>query len=83
MTTRLRTTLLTLAAIALPALGQAEIAREGAGSRRDALDKMELTRLRTKWRKEWEEERAAKLLQEEVATMESINAKIDKIRAQE
>ena len=43
MTTRLRTTLLTLAAIALPALGQAEIAREGAGSRRDALDKMELT----------------------------------------
>ena len=56
---------------------------EGRPKSMNAVDKMELTRLRTRWRKEWEEERAAEQLQEEVATMESINAKIDKIRAQE
>ena len=56
---------------------------EGRSKSMNAVDKMELTRLRTKWRKEWEDERAAEQLEQEVATMESINAKIDQIRAQE
>ena len=54
--------------------------RQGGGN---AIDKMELTRLRKQWRKEWEAERAAEQLKQEAVTMESINAKIDAIRARE
>jgi hypothetical protein len=56
---------------------------EGMPKGMNAVDRMELTRLRNKWRKEWEQEWDAEQLRQEVATMESINAKIDLIRAKE
>ena len=56
---------------------------EGRAKSMNAVDKMELTRLRNKWRKEWEAERAAEQLEQEAATMASINAKIDMLRERE
>ena len=56
---------------------------EGKAKGMNAVDQMELNRLRKKWRKEWEREWGAEQLRQEVATMESINAKIDLIRAKE
>ena len=56
---------------------------EGKPKGLSAMDRMELTRLRNQWRKEWERERAAEQMRQEVATIESINAKIDLIRAKE
>ena len=45
-----------------------------------ALDKSTLSRMKKQWRKEWEKEQGALRLEEEVATIESINAKIDAMR---
>lgn len=56
---------------------------EGKAKGMNAIDTMELNRLRTKWRKEWEKEWGAVQMRQEVATMESINAKIDMLRAKE
>ena len=59
--------------------------RYGEGKRKgpDAIDQMELARLKKKWRKEWEREWGAEQLRREQQTIESINAKIDAIRAKE
>lgn len=56
---------------------------EGRARALNAIDRMELARLRTKWRKEWEAQWAAEQLERERATMESINAKIDMMRERE
>ena len=54
---------------------------EGRGAMRqggmNAIDKMELDRLKKQWRKEWEREWGAKQLERECTTIASINAKID------
>ncbi|MBX7499918.1 hypothetical protein K3181_00500 [Qipengyuania sp. YG27] len=49
----------------------------------DAVGKMELERLRRKWRKQWEREWGAEQMKRECETMASINAKIDMVRAKE
>ena len=41
---------------------------EGKPKGLSAMDRMELTRLRNQWRKEWERERAAEQMRQEVAT---------------
>ena len=46
----------------------------------NALDTMELARLKAQWRKEWEKEWGAKQLERECTTIASINAKIDAMR---
>ncbi len=53
---------------------------EGRPKGMNALDKMELARLKKQWRKEWEKEWGAKQLGQESITIASINAKIDKMR---
>ncbi|MEZ5682235.1 MAG: hypothetical protein R3E14_13180 [Erythrobacter sp.] len=50
---------------------------EGRAKGMNALDKMELARLKKQWRKEWEKEWGAQQLERECMTIESINAKID------
>ena len=53
---------------------------EGRPKGMNALDKMELARLKKQWRKEWEKEWGARQLEQECITIASINAKIDKMR---
>lgn len=52
---------------------------EGKAKGLSGIDRMELARLKTQWRKEWEREAGARQLEQEVITIESINAKIDKM----
>ncbi|ABC63541.1 hypothetical protein [Erythrobacter litoralis] len=58
---------------------------KGAGALKglNAVGKMEKRRLKNKWRKKWEKDWGKEQLKREVATMESINAKIDRIREKE
>ena len=53
---------------------------EGKPRVMNAVDKMELARLKAQWRKEWEKEWGARQLEQECITIASINAKIDKMR---
>lgn len=52
---------------------------EGKAKGLSGIDRMELARLKTQWRKEWQREAGAERLKQEVITIESINAKIDKM----
>lgn len=54
---------------------------EGRAKGMNALDKMELARLKKQWRKEWEKEWGAQQLERECMTIETINAKIDAMNA--
>lgn len=56
---------------------------EGRAKSLNAVDKMELARLRTEWRKQWEREQGAEQMKRECETIASINAKIDLLRAKE
>lgn len=53
---------------------------EGKPRAMNAVDKMELARLKAQWRKEWEKEWGARQLEQESITIASINAKIDAMR---
>ncbi|MBQ95109.1 MAG: hypothetical protein CL510_04660 [Actinobacteria bacterium] len=53
---------------------------EGKPRVMNAVDKMELARLKAQWRKEWEKEWGARQLEQECITIASINAKIDAMR---
>jgi len=52
---------------------------EGGARAMSAVDKRLIERLKRDWRKEWEREAGARQLEQEVITIESINAKIDKM----
>ena len=53
---------------------------EGKPKAMNAIDTMELARLKAQWRKEWEKEWGAQQLERECTTIASINAKIDAMR---